>query len=275
MARPGGVADELGDNRLDPSGTMVAYRDGQLAGFTIAVRLGSAAGEPWVFLRMGVAEPHRRRGVGSALLLRAAEQLEAAGPVTEITIGAWLPNEAAERFAEHHRLGFSRNYWLMERPLGGMPEAVWPAGIEMRTLEESPVSIETLNEAFNDSFSDHDHFSPSTVADTKDVMESDLHRADGMALAFRGDDLVGFCRCTLYPHMGEISVVGTVKRARGIGLGRALLRWGVRWMEGQGAQRITLFVDGENETALRLYRGEGFVVARTRRRWTKPGSWRA
>jgi mycothiol synthase len=266
------VADELGDNRLDPAGTMVAYVDGGLVGFTIAIRLVDPRGVPWIFLRLGVGERHRRRGVGSALFRRVVERVEGVAPVSEFTIGAWLPNEAAERFAEHHRLGFSRNYWLMERPLGGIGEPAWPAGIVMRTFDGSRRALEDLTAIYNDSFSDHDHFSPGTVEDATNVVEGDLFRAEGLALAYRGDDCLGFCRCTLFPHLGEISVVGTSKRARGIGLGRALLRWGVRWMEGQGATRIGLLVDGENETALRLYRHEGFEVARLRRRWTRPGS---
>jgi mycothiol synthase len=266
------VANELGDNRLDPAGTMAAYLDGGLAGFTIALRLADAAGAPWIFLRLAVGERFRRQGVGSALLLRAAERIEAVGPVSEITVGAWLPNEPAEGFAEHHRLGFSRNFWRMERPLGGMTEPAWPAGIALRPFDGSPRAIDDMTAIYNDSFSDHDHFVPGTIQDTVDVVEDDLFRPEGMGLAYRGEECLGFCRCTLYPHLGEISVVGTSKRARGIGLGRALLRWGVRWMEGQGATRVGLIVDGENENALRLYRQEGFEVTRRRRRWTKPGS---
>ncbi|HEV8480729.1 MAG TPA: GNAT family N-acetyltransferase [Candidatus Eisenbacteria bacterium] len=266
------MANELGDNRLEAAGTMAAYVDGALAGFTIATRLADAAGVPWIFLRLGVGERFRRQGVGTALLRRAAERIEAAGPVSEITIGAWLPNDAAERFAEHHRLGFSRLYWRMERALGGVPEPVWPKGIALRTFDGSPRAIEDMTAIYNDSFSDHDHFVPGTTVDTIDVVEADLFRAEGMGLAYRGEECLGFCRCTLYPHLGEISIIGTSKRARGIGLGRALLRWGIRWMEDEGATRIGLIVDGENENALKLYRQEGFEVARTRRRWTKPGS---
>jgi mycothiol synthase len=253
---------------------MLAYRDGVLAGFTIAIRLHDLSGVPWVFLRLGVGELHRRLGVGSALLALAAERVEAKEPVSEITGGAWIPNEATERFAEHHRLGFSRDYWLMDRPLGGMGEPAWPAGTLVRTFDGSRRAFEDLNAAFNDSFSAHDHFSPGTVEDTKNVLDSDLFRPEGLALAYRGEDCVGFCRCTVYPTRGEISVVGTTKSARGIGLGRALLRWGVHWLEAQGVPRISLMVDGENEGALRLYRQEGFGVERTRRRWTRQGSAR-
>ena len=60
--------------------------------------------------------------------------------------------------------------------------------------------------------------------------------------------------------------------ARGIGLGRALLRWGVAWLERESALPVTLMVDGANEGALALYRSEGFAVTRTRRAWARPGN---
>jgi len=83
------VADELGDNHLEREGTLVAYRGGEVAGFTIAIRLDDPKGVPWIFLRLGVAEGHRRHGVGSALLERVAERAQAKAPIREITIGAW------------------------------------------------------------------------------------------------------------------------------------------------------------------------------------------
>ncbi|TMQ68516.1 MAG: GNAT family N-acetyltransferase [Candidatus Eisenbacteria bacterium] len=58
--------------------------------------------------------------------------------------------------------------------------------------------------------------------------------------------------------------------ARGIGLGRALLRWAVGWLERKEAPRAWLMVDGDNESALRLYRSEGFEVTRTRHVWSEP-----
>ena len=74
---------------------------------------------------------------------------------------------------------------------------------------------------------------------------------------------------------GEIAVLGTVPEARRIGLGRALLRWGVAWLEIHDAPRITLLVDGDNEQALVLYLSEEFHVARTREVWAKPGPGRS
>jgi len=271
IARPGGVAYGLSDVHLAPETCSVAYRAGEVAGFTMGVRLNDAGGVPFAFLRLGVGERHRRHGVGSALLARAVARLEASTPLREILIGAWIPAEAAERFVEHHGLVYSRTYWLMERPKGGMADAVWPDGIVMRTYDGSRRAIEDLTEIANDSFSEHDHFAPGTVEEALSLTQTDVFRADGLALAYRGKDCLGFCRCTIYPGRGEISAIGTSKRARGIGLGRALLRWGVGWLEANDSPRVTLMVDGENESALRLYRQEAFEVVATRKRWSKRG----
>src|SRR5262249_42251314 len=165
IARPGGVAYGLSDVHLAPEACSVAYRAGEVAGFTMGVRLNDAGGVPFAFLRLGVGERHRRHGVGSALLARAVAQLEASTPLREILIGAWIPGEAAERFVEHHRLVYSRTYWLMERPKGGMADAVWPDGIVMRTYDGSRRAIEGLTESAKHSFSEHDPFAPSTAGE--------------------------------------------------------------------------------------------------------------
>lgn len=93
---------------------------------------------------------------------------------------------------------------------------------------------------------------------------------DGLMLAYRDGACAGFCRTSLEAEGGEVAILGVAPEARAIGLGRALLRWGVRWLIEAGAKRVTLLVDGENDTALRLYRSEGFDVARTREIWLWP-----
>jgi ribosomal protein S18 acetylase RimI-like enzyme len=80
---------------------------------------------------------------------------------------------------------------------------------------------------------------------------------------------VGYCRNARFGEAGEVALIGVVPEARGIGLGRALLRWGVQWLASQGVEPLYLMVDGENEGALRLYRSEGFGVARTRIHWSR------
>ena len=49
-------------------------------------------------------------------------------------------------------------------------------------------------------------------------------------------------------------------RARGQGLGRALVAEGLAWAAERGAERMLLEVEWANEPALALYRGLGFAV---------------
>ena len=157
-----------------------------------------------------------------------------------------------------------RTFWMMERPRGPVPEPEWPAGVRLQFHDGSERNYRDITDAYNDSFAKHYHSPVTTAAETRALFTRPGFRNDGYVLAYRAETCVGFCRCELLPGRGEIGILGTTQAARGIGLGRALLRWGVAWLEREAAERVTLLVDGENENALRLYRSEGFEVARTR-----------
>jgi mycothiol synthase len=125
------------------------------------------------------------------------------------------------------------------------------------------------NEVYNRSFAEHYHFVPSTVATLRERLTTQDFKRGAVTLASRGDACLGFCRTALHGRRGEIALLGVVPEARGLGLGRALLRWGVAWIERQDTDTVDLMVDGENESALALYRSEGFTVAATRDVWSR------
>lgn len=56
----------------------------------------------------------------------------------------------------------------------------------------------------------------------------------------------------------ELTYLGLIPSARGLGLGRHLLRFALRQAAARGCSRLLLSVDERNEPALRLYRGHGF-----------------
>lgn len=266
---PDGLEHKLHDRRLAQEGIRVAEVDGELAGFGVPWVLPQA-GEVWTMLRVGVRERFRGRGIGTRLAEALVEfALGAAAPGTRFDIAgsAWLPNEPAERLAA--RLGFAheRWFWLMERPRGGAPEPAWPAGIEVRAFDRSDARLEDWRNAYNDAFASHYRFVVATPENTRTIAEDPTFLPDGLLLAYRDGRCVGFCRNERHATRGEIGVLGTTHDARGIGLGRALLRWGVRWLEANVPGPVTLLVDGDNEGALALYRSEGFEIARTRRIW--------
>ncbi|MEW1724145.1 GNAT family N-acetyltransferase [Streptomyces sp. NPDC093109] len=61
-------------------------------------------------------------------------------------------------------------------------------------------------------------------------------------------------------HVRQIQGLAVQERARGRGVGRALLRAGALHARNQGARRLTLRVLGHNTAARQLYASEGFVV---------------
>jgi len=160
-----------------------------------------------------------------------------------------------------------RRFWKMDCPTAGCPEPKWPSGVSMRIFDGSEPALAEWNAAYNASFAQHYHYVPSTLERARQIASAPDFPRDGLALAYRDDRCVGFCRNEWVGKEGEIGVLGVVPEARGIGLGRALLRWGVRYFGALGEAHASLRVDGENESALALYRSERFDVTRTRDLW--------
>lgn len=249
--------------------TWVARDEGVPVGFALAYVLPSTR-DRFGMIRVGVLESHRRRGIGTQLLGLALPAVKAYAPdCGEISINAWIPNDAASGFAARHGLSHARYFWLMERPRGVVPVVKLPAGIELELYDGSEEALRDWNQVYNASFAHHYHFVRSSIEDARQLASRPEFRRDGLALAYRQGLCVGFCRNELLAHRGEIGVLGTAPEARRIGLGRALLRWGVAWLEAQNAPQVTLLVDGENDDALALYRSEGFAVTKTREVWSK------
>jgi mycothiol synthase len=266
-----GFDDMMADPFLYPELRWIATLDGEPAGFAFCF-LAPTHGGSFAMIRMGVVERLRRRGVGTALLEAAAARLDAIRErhgLHELNLSAWDPNPAAVGFAARHGFRHARNFWRMERPIGPVPKPQWPPGIVMRTFDGSERALRDFCDAYNRSFASHYHYVRSSLEDTRVVTTQRHFRPDGVALAYRGESCVGFCRNARYGDPGEVAVIGTVPEARGIGLGRALLRWGVGWLQNDFANPVYLMVDGENENALRLYRSEGFQVSLTRLHWSR------
>jgi mycothiol synthase len=268
---PAALEEQWKDPWFAPHLALLGRADGQPAGW--AMGFVSPGEHGFAFLRIGVALPWRRRGIGSALLRRMLDGLEASGTMrglNELVLSGWLPNDEAAAFAAHHGFRHVRFFWRMDRPRGAtLAPPCWPAEVETRPLAGDDM-LRAWNDAYNLSFAAHYHFVPSTLEAVRMRMETDAFRNGGILLAYRGGKCVGFCHDALHGRRGEVALVGVVPAARGIGLGRALLRWGVGWIEARDTDTVELQVDGENETALALYRSEGFTVARTREVWSRP-----
>lgn len=271
ISGPHGVRDLLSEPVTHPEGVLLARLDGVPVGFSIAYVLPQSSGG-FGMQQVGVLEPYRRQGIGLALL-RASEKFlatqEKVAGLDEAGLSAWVPNDGGEALAARAGYVHQRYYWLMDRPRTEPPAPVWPAEVTREAFDFSDRHLRGWTDAYNNSFAQHHLFLPSTYERASALTQRDKFRADGLMLAFRADECLGFCRNELYPTRGEIGTLGTIDSARGIGLGRALLRWGLQWLIANTDQPITLIVDGENEGALELYRQEGFEIARTRRIWAR------
>ncbi|GAB2518235.1 Mycothiol acetyltransferase [Corynebacterium atrinae] len=62
------------------------------------------------------------------------------------------------------------------------------------------------------------------------------------------------------PAFGEVYVVGLSSEFRGRGLGDPLLRVGLEHLAGKGADRVVLYVEADNEAAVKAYDHLGFDV---------------
>ena len=270
---PDGLARLIGGEFTPVGGVRLAFADGEPAGFACALVLPGPP-KPWSMLRGAVLPQFRRNGIGRALYGSVREYLltqrDTPG-IGELAMSAWEPFTEGQALIESLGYRHDRWMWLMERKRAGAPlEPEWPAGVSVRALDGSDEMLADWNDAYNQSFVGHYRYVPSPLEHVHRLAAKPDFRREAILLAYRDGRVAGFCRNEFHGGRGEIGSLGTTPAARGIGLGRALLRWGVGWLERESPLPVTLVVDGDNETALRLYRSEGFVVTRTRRIWSLP-----
>ena len=224
-----------------------------------------------------VVRPDRRReGIGRALVELGID-MERDRRRPEVLLGR-LPHDAdakafliATGFAPHSVL------WDLELPSRqAVAEPAWPKGHRARSFQ-SPDDVGPWVALFNSAFADHAtplQLDESFIAAGLD--DPAIDDADTLLVADADGDLVGFCatapdrRDGVVGERGEIWTIGVRPDRQGRGLGRQLLRWGVRRLRDLDVEHVHLSVNGRNEHALRLYEDEGFVRVRTRERWARP-----
>jgi mycothiol synthase len=212
-----------------------------------------------------VLPEHRGEGIGTALLRYFLDTARAEPGINEFYTwaSAAIPPAIAllEAFpGSGHERTFHR---MLNASPAGTPEPAWPKGIALRALEGDEL-IGAMLEAHNASFIDHWNFHPITDEEIRHWLEQPTSDPSLWFIATAGDAVAGFCVCTVLEGdgflRGDLGPIGTTRPFRRIGLGRALLRHGVRELAVRGAKEVTLGVDNQNPNqALRLYESEGFV----------------
>lgn len=214
-----------------------------------------------------VLPSERGRGLGEKLVETA---LGEGGEHTRVWAHGNLP--AAQAVAARLGLSAKRELLQLRRPLASpeLAELTVPDDVVLRTYKDcedtDPVDAQILrvNAA---AFEWHPEQGAMSAQDFQDQRGEDWFDPAGLFLAFDAAEperLLGFHWTKVHDSgLGEVYVVGIDPSAQGRGLGALLTLAGLRHLRGLGLETVLLYVEGDNEPALKTYRRLGFEGFRT------------
>ena len=250
---------------------LLAREGAELVGFAhfdLTDPVAGGAGE------LVVHPEHRRAGLGSrivqALIDRAGRSEVAAG---RLRLWAHGEHPGAVALATTHGFTQARVLWQMRRSLlAPLAEPRLPEGVRLRPFvvgADEPEFLRVNNAAFD--------WHPEQGG--WDLDQVKLREAEpwfdpqGFLLAVRDDPaddrLLGFHWTKVHggdkpgahshEPIGEVYVLGVDPSARGMHLGAALTLAGLRHLRDRGLRQVMLYVEADNDAAVRVYRDLGFT----------------
>jgi mycothiol synthase len=248
---------------------LARHADGSLAGLAhldVTDPVAGGAGE------LAVHPARRRAGVGTAIVQALLDRMAAAGSPRGGRLRLWAHGEHAGAVALAERLGFTRArvLWQLRRSLLAPLSAVeLPEGVRLRPFVVGADEAEFLR-VNNAAFDWHPEQGGWDIAQLKLREAEPWFDPDGFLLAVDPEDrLLGFHWTKVHgagnggghPHepIGEVYVLGVDPQARGRRLGAALTTAGLRYLRDRGLRQVMLYVEADNEAAVRVYRDLGFT----------------
>jgi mycothiol synthase len=160
----------------------------------------------------------------------------------------------------------ARELLQMRRSLADLPPVSVPPDVRLATYSGPDDDAEVLR-VNNAAFAWHPEQGGWTEADIEERRGESWFDADGLFLAFEGDEpgrLLGFHWTKTHgPSLGEVYVVGVDPDAQGRGLGATLTLVGLHHLAERGADTVMLYVEADNAAAVKTYRRLGFDVFST------------
>ncbi|OFT57919.1 mycothiol synthase [Corynebacterium sp. HMSC05H05] len=205
----------------------------------------------------------RRKGIGEAL----ARKVRAETP----DAGLWAHGNltGARALAAKLGLGVARELLVMGISAGDIPagEPELPEGFEaldyvsaVERWGRDAVEKQWL-EVNNDAFSWHPEQGGWDLERLHRAMEADWFDPAGVRLLYVGEQLAGFHWTKRHPDgTGEVYVVGLASKHRGEGMGGPLMQMGLRHLVAGGSPQVILYVEADNEPAVKRYLQLGFEV---------------
>jgi mycothiol synthase len=246
---------------------VMAYERGRLVGYA-HTRWNAVGDRPRVAVEVVVHPDWYGSDVARALLSETRSVLGRAGGGL-MYLWVHRVEDAHETLAA--KLGFTvqRELAFMTREMAEPRDAVpLPEGITLRAYRErDEAAFLRVNNA---AFEGHPENGGWDEAEFADRRSREWFEPEGLLMAWRGDDLVGFHWTKWHGHesdevpahepVGEVYVLAVDPAAQGLGLGRALLAAGLRHLYDRGCREAVLYVDCASTGAVALYESEGFAT---------------
>lgn len=230
--------------------TTIALRDGsplRLERYDEVVGAVAVGDAPVEFV---VHPRYRRQGRGRALV----DDLVARGE-TRFWAHGDLPG--AQALAAAAGLEPERTLLVLTTSDATVPHVATPDGVTLRAFrEEDADAIVAVN---GRAFASHPEQGAMDRADFDRRRAQEWFDPAGLFVAERDGEVIGFHWTKVEDGVGEVYVVGVDPAAHGGGLGKALTAIGLRHLWDRGVSAIDLYVEGDNEPALAVYRGLGFT----------------
>jgi mycothiol synthase len=212
-------------------------------------------------LDLVVVPDRRRQGVATDALPRLLERVPA---VEELF--AWAHGDHPGAAALAARFGFASVRTLLQLRVSPIPEPAprpLPDGLTIESFrpgvdDDDWVALNALV------FAHHPEQGALTRADLAARQAEPWFDAGDMLVARdAGGRMIGYNWLKIEPGaaplLGEIYVIGVHPDAAGQGLGRSLMNAGLARLRERGCEAAALYVEADNEPAVRLYRSLGFT----------------
>jgi mycothiol synthase len=253
-----GVADYTAYGAFDDHGLAAA-------GWVDTDGSGSTAFEADVRVRPGVDS-----SVADPLLLAVREVARGVNPAKPTHYFANASAARARAWVESHGGVLVRHFWRMAIDLDGgpiaLPEPV--PGVTLRKVRDEDADLREVFRIVDTSFADHFGHEPGRAYATwltQQRKRSNLDISLWWFAEIDGSPVAALMGSRLpdpdKEATGCVGTLGTLREARGRGIGTLLLRTSFAEFAERGLSRITLGVDAANETgAVRLYESVGMHV---------------